>query len=195
MWYNRTQDQFNAKGVSAMAELTLEELQRDFGFTISGTKISGGGRRVSFLQNAGVMYERVVAPMVTSGAWEKARFHKGLVKTVIVERGWIGTARKHVDLFDFSVAKAGTVLNFGSGTPYNIFLPERAIINVLTHGDTSPKYGNPSRSNVDFWPSEILEAACEQYNQTHFLNEHKDLAFLNQEQREGKSAQDVISKG
>jgi hypothetical protein len=170
-----------------MGKLSLEEMERDFGF-ITGVKISSGGRRFRLSHHSGLFFERIEAPVVSSGAWEKACFHKGLIKTCVVERGWVGTARKLDDMFDFSVAEERSVINFAPGTPYNIFLPERAIIVVITHGDMAPKHGNPSRSNIDFWPVEVLDAACEQYRLQHFQNQHKHLSVP-------RSAQDVVAKG
>lgn len=77
-------------------------------------------------------------PVETLGEWQNSHFHKGIMETYIVQKGWIGFADLMVDgTACFYAYRPGEMFTSRPGQAHNVYMPAGAVIHTVKHGDCS----------------------------------------------------------
>jgi len=119
--------------------LTLVECE-ELGIKFPCERMDNGEFRFRLMdngENAGWGY--ILAKMSEGqSGWGNSHYHKGVVETIIVQKGWIGFA----ELFNKSqvrlrVYKGGELFTAEPGSPHNIYMSSGAVVHAVKHGDCS----------------------------------------------------------
>lgn len=125
---------FNTAGGSE-TELPCVLAKQDYGIVIRHGKMSTNGELRFRLESKfdGSAYIRTQTTPQSKG-WQNSHFHKKLIETYIVEKGWIGYVERTGDSPNFYKYVEGEVFSTSPGIVHNIYMPENSVIHTVKHG-------------------------------------------------------------
>jgi mannose-6-phosphate isomerase-like protein (cupin superfamily) len=136
-----------------------EDLAREYGVTSSHSLMDNGERRYRLLATDGSAYVRVEAS--EDGGWQNGHYHKEVLETYIIQKGWAAFAELDDDAMSWRIMKPGDVYTTRPGVPHNVYLPGRAVIHVV-------KYGGNGEDN-DWYSSEVLDSRTKHLTESELL--------------------------
>jgi hypothetical protein len=74
----------------------------------------------------------------SESGWQNSHYHKGLIETYIVQKGWIGFASlTEKEELRIDIYRAGEIITTEVDRPHNIYLSTKSVIHTVKHGDCS----------------------------------------------------------
>lgn len=131
------------------------------GVTFPSVKMDNGEYRFRCSDNEGYGYALTKMPDNDSG-WQNSHYHKSVIETYIVQRGWIGYASLNDNTMRITLLHPGQTITTKIGQAHSIFMSPGTIIHTVKHGDCSVA--------GDWFASPELDAQCKQLTEAALLD-------------------------
>lgn len=127
--------------------LTIAECEA-LGMKFPASQMDNGEYRFRVMGPDNSGYIRTVMPANNCG-WNNAHYHKGIVETVIVQRGWVGIAKLLLDRkFSIAVLRESNIWVSHPGEAYNIYMSAGTTLHTVKYG---AYVGNPAKNGADWY--------------------------------------------
>jgi hypothetical protein len=110
----------------------IDDAVRAEGIETRHQQMDNGEWRFRLLAGDGSAYIRTVAGPV--GAWQNSHFHKTVLETYIVQRGWVALVEFVNGSLGWHVLRPGSVFTTSINVPHNVYMPGGAILHTVKHG-------------------------------------------------------------
>jgi hypothetical protein len=88
-------------------------------------------------ETGGWGYALTKMPDEASGRWQNSHYHRGLMETYIVQKGWIVLALAIDGKMRLKAYKPNEIFTTEPGQSHNIYAPRGSIFHTVKHGDFS----------------------------------------------------------
>lgn len=142
----------------------MEEISADLaakrGVSASHSKMDNGELRYRLMAADGSAYVRTEASSV--GGWQNSHYHKAVLETYIVQKGWAALVELERGELCWQVMKPGDVYTTRPEVSHNVYLPAAAVIHVIKHGGTG--------TGGDWFSDEVLDSKTKHLPEVKILS-------------------------
>lgn len=116
-----------------MRDISDAEAKMTHHIATSHQEMDNGEFRFRLVKNDGSAYIRTEASSI--GAWQNSHYHKSVMETYIVQRGWIAYAQLVDGQRALTLHHAGELFTTRPNVVHNVYMPANAIIHTVKHGE------------------------------------------------------------
>jgi hypothetical protein len=127
--------------------ITPDDAASIHGIRTKHEQMPSGEFRFRLTSSDGNDYIRTAA--CSTGAWQKAHYHRSLQETYIVESGWMALAKEVNGKLICHIHWPSDVTTIKPTVIHNIYLPASAVIHTIKHGANAPGDWHESPSFTD----------------------------------------------
>ena len=118
-----------------MREITPAEANETYSVKTAFHEIQPGGElRFRLLHGDGTRYIRTEYPDSARGTWQEAHYHRSVLETYIVQKGWIAFADDSGGALRLRILSSGDIVTVQPGVRHNVYLPAGCIFHTIKHG-------------------------------------------------------------
>ena len=110
----------------------LAAATRSEGIRTRHERMANGEVRFRLLAGDGSAYIRTIAGR--DGAWQNSHYHKSVVETYIVQRGWAALVELAGDQPVWHILRSGDVFTTKPNVSHNIYMPPGSALHTVKHG-------------------------------------------------------------
>lgn len=116
--------------------ISAKAAEQFYGISSSHSEMPNGEYRFRLNSKGdGTAYIRTVAS--NEGGWQNAHFHTHVFETYIVQKGWVGYAELVENTVRISIFQAGSLFTTRAGVIHNVYMPAKAVIHTVKHGESA----------------------------------------------------------
>lgn len=118
-----------------MREITPAEANETYSVKTAFHEMQPGGEvRFRLLHGDGTRYIRTEYPDSAKGTWQEAHYHRSVLETYIVQKGWIAFADDREGALRLRILTSGDIVTVQPGVRHNVYLPSGCIFHTIKHG-------------------------------------------------------------